>query len=314
MKNSRLQAHAFTLVEMIVAGAITGILSAGVMIYSSSAIRMVTRNLATNHSHESARGSLERLFSEVHNSASRFQLINFNGITYTDVAAVASSDKDAYTQQYVSNRANGVRFMRLAAGPCKITGNGSASTVAATDTTLELDVTGGTYTPSVGDKLQIPLISHEFNIIAPAPVKTSGNKWKVTLSSAIGFSILTASGTTTSGLTLTNPISSGYFYQRCGYTVVNNQLRFHPNLTDPPYPATAAANDVPVVIKSNITSPKPFGLLFPTSTSTLTDATNLRVSLEAYDLAYSARLYQNATTTLQVTIPSRNQPPVVSGN
>ncbi len=314
MKIASSQARAFTLVEMIVAGAITAILSTGVMLYMSSALRMVARNLATNHSHESARGSMERFFSEVHSSASRFQLISFNGTSYSDVAAVVSSDKDAYSQQYVSNRANGVRFMRLAAGPCKIVGNGTTSAVASTDTTLELDLRTGPYTPAVGDKLQIPLIAHEFDLISPPPVRTSGNIWKVNLSSAIGFSLITVPGTTTSGLDLTNPITNGYFYQRVAYTVWNNELRFHPNLTAPPYPRAAVATDVPVVVRRSITSPKPFGLLFPTAFSTLTDAANLRVSLESYDMAYSARLFQNATTTLQVVVPSRNQPPILSGN
>lgn len=298
----------------MVAGACFAILSVGVMIYTSSALRMASRNLATNHSHETARGSLERLLSEVHKSASRFQLINFDGVTYTEVTATVSSDRDAYTQQYISARANGVRFMQMASGPCKLTGNGHSSTIASTDTTLEFDFSGGTYTPSVGDKLQIPLITREFDITTPAPVRTSGGRWQVTLSSAIGFSLITASGITATGLNLTNPIAIGIFYQRVGYTVLNNQLRFHPHLTDPPYPATVAVDDVPVVIRGNVTSPKPFGLLFPAASGSMTDSTNLRVSLEAYDMHYSARLFVNGTTTVQAVIPSRNQPPILSGN
>jgi Tfp pilus assembly protein PilE len=314
MNSTKRYTSGFTLAEMIVAGAVAVLLSVGIMNYSSSTLRLVARNMATNHSHETARGSLERLLSEVHTSASRFQLISFDGTTYTDVAAVVSSDKDLYSQQYVSNRANGVRFLRLGGGPVKLTGNGTTSAIAATDTTLEFDFTGSTYTPSVGDKLQIPLISHEYDITTPAPVKTTGNRWKITLSSAVGFSFITATGTTTSGISWANPVTVGYFYQRVGYTVLNNQLRYHPYLTDPPYPATPAFNDVAVVVRDNVTSPKPFGLLFPTSTSTVTDGTNLRISLESYDTKYSARLFQNATTTLQSIIPSRNQPPILSSN
>lgn len=314
MKNARIRTAAFTLVETMIASAVFSVLSAGIMIYTSSALHMASRNLATNHSHETARGSLERLLSEVHKSATRFQLISFDGVTYRDVAATVSGDQDAYTQQYVSGRANGVRFMCQAGGPCKLTGNGNSSTIASTDTTLEFDFTGSSYTPSVGDKVQIPLIAREFDIIAPAPWRTSGGKWAVTLSSAVGYSILTTSGTTTTGLTLTNPVAIGVFYQRVGYTVLNNQLRFHPHLTNPPYPATVATNDVPLVVRRNVTSPKPFGLLFPSSTSTITDSCNLRVSLESYDTQYSARLFTNGTTTLQAVIPSRNQPPILSSN
>lgn len=314
MQTSSTRTKAFTLVELMVASAMFAIFSVGVMAYASSALRMAARNLATNHSHEAARGSLERLLSEGHKSASRFQLITFNGTTYTDVDETVSGDRDAYTQQYVSARANGVRFMRLAGGPYKLTGNGTCSTIATTDTTLEFDFGGSGYTPRVGDKLQIPLLTREFDIVAPAPTHTSGGRWMVTLSSAVGYSIITSSGTTNSGLDLTDPVIVGLFFQRVGYTVLNNQLRFHPHLTGPPYPATVAADDVPTVIARNVTSPKPFGLLFPAASGSLSDATNLRVSLESYDTQYSARLFLNGTTTLQAVIPSRNQPPILGSN
>ena len=314
MQTSSIRTKAFTLVELMVASATFAIFSVGVMTYASAAVRMAARNLATNHSHEAARGSLERLLSEVHKSASRFQLINFNGTSYTDVNETVSSDRDAYTQQYVSARANGVRFMRLAGGPYKLTGNGTSSTIATTDTTLEFDFNGSSYTPRVGDKVQIPLLTREFDIVAPAPTHTSSGKWVVTLSSAVGFSIITNSGTTNSGVELTDPVIVGLFFQRVGYTVLNNQLRFHPHLTNPPYPATIASDDVPTVIRRNVTSPKPFGLLFPSASGSLSDATNLRVSLESYDTQYSARLFQNGTTTLQAVIPSRNQPSILGSN
>lgn len=314
MKISSIRAGAFTLVETMVAGSVFTILTAGLMIYTSSTVRMAARNLATNHSHETARGSLERLWAEVHKSASRFQLIDFNGTTYTDVTATVSTDQDAYTRQYASSRANGVRFMQMAGGPYKLTGTGASSTVTATDTTLEFDFSGGKYTPGVGDQLQIPLINRDFDIVAPAPVRTSGNKWKVNVGKAIGFSVITAPGVTTSGLNVANPIAVAVFYKRVGYTVRNNQLRFHPRLTNPPYPAAVAATDVPVVIRGNVTSPKPFSLLFPAGAGALSDAANLRVSLEAYDGQYGERHFRNGTTTVQAVIPSRSQPPILSGN
>ena len=109
----------FTVAEMIVAAAVAVIiLSIGIMSYSASTLRMVARNVATNHSHETARGALERHAGRGPlSSASRFQLINFDGTTYTDVTATVTSDLDLYSQQYVSNRANGVRFLRLGGGP-----------------------------------------------------------------------------------------------------------------------------------------------------------------------------------------------------
>jgi len=313
MKIARHPTAAFTVAELLIASAVAVILSVGVMAFLSTTMRMVARNMATNHSHDTARAALQKVFAQIHQSASRFQLVSFDGTTYTDVTATVTTDQDPYSQQYISNRANGVRFMILVGGPCKMTGNGTTTTVASTDTTLEFDFSGNTYVPRVGDVLQIPLTAGQFNIVAPAPVNTSGSKWKVTLGNAVGASLITVTGTTPSGQSWTNPITTGSFYRRVAYTVLGNQLRFHPNLTVPPYPATAATLDVPVLVRTNVSSPKPFGLLFPTSTSTLTDSSNLRVSLEAYDLQFGAQVYQNGTTTLQAVVPSRNQPPTLSG-
>jgi hypothetical protein len=69
-----------------------------------------------------------------------------------------------------------------------------------------------------------------------------------------------------------------------------------------------------VVIRRNVTSPKPFGLLFASASGSISDATNLRVSLESYDTQYSSDLFTNGTTTVQAVIPSRNQPPILSTN
>ena len=59
MKIARKGIAAFTLVEMVVAAAVSVILSMGLLLYSFSALRMTARNFSTNHSHETARGSLE---------------------------------------------------------------------------------------------------------------------------------------------------------------------------------------------------------------------------------------------------------------
>lgn len=311
MKIPRKGTAAFTLAEMTVAAAVSIVLSLGILLYSSSALRMTARNLSTNHSHETARGALERLLSQVHNSAGRFQLVNYDGTTYSDFAATVSSDQDAYSQQYVSGRANGVRFMVMAGGPFKLTGNGTDTTgaIAATDTTLQFEFGTSSYVPVVGDKVQIPLLSREFDITA---LSHSGTKWTATISTAIGSSLITQTGTTPTGQAWTNPTTTGIFYHRVAYTVWNNQLRYHPNFPSLPYPTTAT--DTVVLVKKNVTSPKPFGLLFPTAAATITDALNLRVSLESYDLDYSARLFMNGATTLQAIIPSRNQPPILSSN
>jgi hypothetical protein len=54
-----------------------------------------------------------------------------------------------------------------------------------------------------------------------------------------------------------------------------------------------------IAIRSGITSPTPFGLLFPS----VNNYPSLRVSLEAYDPDYTSRKFTNATATLQTIIP-----------
>ncbi len=93
--------------------------------------------------------------------------------------------------------------------------------------------------------------------------------------------------------------------------MLNNQLRFHPNFTDPTssYPCSswnAASTDVPVVIRYNVASIAPFSLVASGTGASTTGLYNLRISLVAYDLNYSARTYQNGSTTLLTIIPPRS--------
>jgi len=268
--------------------------------------------------------------SDLRSSASQFTLFNVSvsgtTTTYTDVTPTFTSSSDTdlfYTpgQNYLinDNRANGVRYLRQAGtGPYQLTGDGvtDSGTIAATSTTLEFDFKNSGYIPSIGDKLQIPLIyTGEYDVIA-TPTQVSGTKYKVTISQATGYILYTGTTTTNTGITYnsSNPANTaGYFYQRLAYTVYNNQLRYHPNFTDPSsggtlltYPATwtAAASDVPVVVRNNVLSVAPFSLL-TSGTSVATNGQYLRVSLVAYDLNYSARTFSNGTTTIQAIIPPR---------
>ncbi len=311
MRTWRNLSAGYTLVELMVATALGSLLLAGLVLFSSTALRLISRNFATNHGHDAARGSFERMVADLHNAASTLSLVSFDGTTYSDVSATVSADQDPYTGQYLSTRANGVKFLKFAGGPYKLIGDaGGLSPISPVTTTVKFEfgplVNGKLpYVPAVGDKLQLPLISREFDITAvPTPPTAGITQGTVTLSIATGFTLYT-SGTTPAGVV--NPITTGYFYKHYGYTVWGNQLRYH--ATYPP----AASTDT-VMVRNNVTSPKPFSLLFLSSTSALSDNLNLRVSLEAYDLYYGARFFQNGTTTIQAVIPSRTQPPPLTTN
>src|SRR4051794_29826289 len=112
-KFSHSAARAFTLVELLTATALGYVLALGLIMYASFATRLIARNSATNHSHDTVRGSTERMMADLHDAASTFRLVDFDGTTYSDASPAVTSDLDPYTGQYLSGRSNGVRFFRV---------------------------------------------------------------------------------------------------------------------------------------------------------------------------------------------------------
>lgn len=303
--------------------------TAGILTYFSSTVRLIARNMAVNHGHDAVRTSMQRLYADLHEAASQYTLVDYNASTntYSDVTPVITTGTDPYSgNQLVSTHALGVRYMRFGGGPFTILGDGSGnSPIVSTGTMLKFDFTinhsqtnlsssAGYFTPKIGDKIQIPLlsgVSGEYDVLSVTMTAPTGGGTTVTgvvgISPPLGYTIYTT-GTTPAGVV--NPVTTGYFYQRVGYTVYKNQLRFHSYLPKPPY-TPRTGDPAPIVVRNNITSPRPFALLFPSSTSAV-DLTNLRVSLEAYDLSYSSKVYGNGTTTLQAIVPSLNNPLLTS--
>ena len=288
--------RAFTLVEMLIATAIFSIISIALIAFGSTSVRLIARNLATNHSHETMRISDLALLNDLHDAASPFRLVDFNGTTYSDVTATATTDQDSLTQQFISTRANGVRYRVQAGGPYRFRADAKS-----TDTQLKFDFgVGGKlpYVPQVGDKIVIPLVSREFDISAVPLMPTTGSTaGTVTISDTdgIGFTI----DATTPG-----NVTTAYFYREVAYTVYGGQLRYHANYT-------GAAKSSFTVVRDKVTSLKPFALLHPSS-SVGTDGMSVRISLEFYDSAYSARRFNSGTVTLQATVPPRWRPTPVS--
>ncbi|MDQ3565797.1 MAG: hypothetical protein M3436_17395, partial [Pseudomonadota bacterium] len=164
------------------------------------------------------------------------------------------------------------------------------------------------FLPRVGDKIFMPLISMQYDVVSvPVPPTSGSTTGTVTITQSVndGYTAVPRVG-----FTLTtdpvNIITTAYFFRRSAYVVWNGELRLHSSFFG------AQINEF-TVIRGNVTSARPFSLLFPVGAIS-TDALKLRVSLEAYDSQYSARLFGNATTTLQTTIPPRNQPTLLSNN
>jgi prepilin-type N-terminal cleavage/methylation domain-containing protein len=353
MRKNHKRRSGFTLVEMMISLAVFSMLMLGLLYYTTMISHMIARNMTVNHSHDTNRVMIERAWNDLHVSATNFVLVSFDGANYTDVSPTYSggSDTDFYfyspTPYLINdNRANGVRFMVPMGAPYQITGDGNGNnTVAATSTSVQLNILAGGYIPVVGDKIQIPIVNQTFDIITPAPASTGtglngGTNYKINLGlitgagsssttnsvqigSAVyyvpaGTSVTTASGQTWPVPPATTVISTASLFHRVAYTVYNNQFRYHPNFTPPTqgYPATAwtaTAADLNsvVVVRGNVTSPLPFGLLAPNSSGSANQAF-LRISMESYDLAYSKTAFVDGTTTLQTTVPPMTQPPPIA--
>lgn len=272
----------FTLVEMLVTVSLLSVVTGGLFTFAYMSSRMISRNLATNHSHEATRISSLSMLNELKGAASAFRLINAD--TYEDIVVNRGKDMDDLTGEVISTRSNGVRFRRLLGGPFRLSADATAQS-----TKLTFDF--GALQPAAGDKLVIPLIGHEFDIVA-----TSGST--VTLNEVLGYTLKTASPN----------FVTGYVYRRAAFTVAGNELRYHDNFN-------GTSKGSYSVVRTGITSPSPFSLLFPTDKYSTSDNLSLRVSMEFTDLDYSARKFASGTTTLHTVYSPRTQPtPVSSAN
>jgi prepilin-type N-terminal cleavage/methylation domain-containing protein len=287
----------FTLAEMLVAAAVGAVVSLGLVSFSWVSARLSARNLAFNHGTAALTGTANRLTKDLQGSGSIFTLVDFNGTGYTDSTVSMSSDVDPLSGQYLSTRSNAVRFWKTASDPVKLN-------VSTTPTTIDLSfnfgpLVGGQlpYTPAVNDKLWFPLLDQEFQIIsvvtAPTTSSTTGVV-RIHNSAGVGYTLSTTSPNVTTAI----------FFHQVAYSVYNNTLRYHPNFSNSPASCNVACN--------NITSPKPFAVLYATSSASASPRTDLRISFEAYDLDYSSFKFPNGAATLQSTISVRDQPPFVS--
>lgn len=294
---NRPSSAAFALPELLVSMLVVSGVSLGLLSFSQTAVRLIARNLATNHSHDSARISGLQILKDCHEAASPFRLFDFDGTTYTDITPTATTHQELLSQRFVSTRANGVRFRKLAGGPYRMTAN---TTPSSTTLTFDFAVGGALpYVPQVGDKLVLPLISREYAITAVPVVPTMANKIgtvQINDTTGIGFTI---------NATTTGNITTACFYRAVAFSVWQGQLRYHQNFT-------GSNRGVFKPVRDRITSPRPFAVLFPT-TGSAEDSLALRISLETYDPDYTNRRFANGTTTLQTIIPPLVVPTPVSG-
>jgi type II secretory pathway pseudopilin PulG len=282
LKQSR--AAAFSLPELLVGMGIAGVISAGIVSFLFVSSRLAARNLAVNHSHLTVRQANQRLGAELHEACSGFRLFDCTtSTTFTDVTAVPTSDTDSATGEILSTSAGGVRFRAPAGGPYRLGAN--AASDAKTLTFTMAGAPDPSYVPEVGDKIYIPLIRKELDITGViAPPSEGVPTFTVTTAQAIGYAFSRTE----------ESVTAAYFLRKVGFSVFNNELRFHKRFP-------GESSDI-VVVCGGVTSPKPFALLCPGGTP---DDLAVRVSLEAHDRDYTNRKFQGGTVTLQSTYSPR---------
>jgi hypothetical protein len=294
MKRTHVQA--FTFVELLVASAVFSAVTMALVFFSQASLQLASRNLATNHSHDSARITELKLLKTLHEAASPLRLFNFDGTNYTDVDPPATSDREVLAGKYVSTRANGVRFRVLAGGPYRLAAD---TTPSSTSLLFDFGVGGQLpYTPQVGDKIKMPVISREFAITGITTPPTGSNTQGRIVVNAVGGIGFTINATAPGNMT------TAYFYRSVAYSVWNGSLRYHPNFT-------GTNRSTTIEVRDRITSPLPFAFLM-NSASNQAENMALRVSLETYDPNYGNRRYQSGTSTLQTIIPPLTIPTPVA--
>ena len=289
---------AFTLVELLVATTISAGVGIGLVSFTLASTTLAARNLAYNHGHSTLLTANIRLLKELQNSGSIFTLMDFNGTTYTGATVTVTTDQDPLTGGYLSSRSNAVRFWRNVAGPKQLTASTTPTTTNLTFDFGPLDDGQLPYIPAVNDKLWFPLIRSEFKITAVVTAPTTSNTTGVVTihqTGGVGYTLSTTSPN----------ITTAFFFRQAAFTVYGNQLRY-----DPAFNGSTSTS--PWVTCSNVTSPKPFSVLYRTNTSGTSERVDLRLSLEAYDLDYSNLKFPNGAGTLQTVISLRDQPPLIS--
>ncbi|MES2571487.1 MAG: prepilin-type N-terminal cleavage/methylation domain-containing protein [Verrucomicrobiota bacterium] len=270
--------NGFTLAEVMIATAAFALAIIGLLQFISLGMQMISRNFATNHSHNDTRLAALRLFNDLHNSGSQFTLVNVTGTTYTDVVSTPANPTvvDTLTGLNMSQTTNGVRFYKLLAGPCKLT-----STPTAASTVLDFDVPVTFGGLDSNDRLFIPVLGENFTITSVIPARTSTQTLsrKVTLDRKINYNFVAPSAT---------QITTGYFYRPVAYTVMGAQLRFHPYFQ-------GTQKNVFLPIYYNISSPTPFSMLN-------NDPKKLRISLEANDVKLDKLKLRSGATTYRTVI------------
>lgn len=265
----KLQRGGFTLIEMLIATALTGMLGGIIYLILQTGVVLFAKNTAINSAHQQARIAVMQIETDIHSAVSLTQLVdeNRNAVSGTGPAA-------------------GISFQQFAAGPFKLT---EAATAGATQ--LKMDF--GTYVPKANQRLILP-DSVEVDITADCP--GTGSRL-VNISPALTTGIKTQydlnsdGDTTDSGDQVT---VLGVITDRTYYVVQSGELRYYGRRSSGSYN----------VMATNITSATPFST--PTTASgTPYSRFVSAINLSTADPTANARGFRSANMFLNAEVPLR---------
>lgn len=219
---------AYTLVETLVATGVFALAGGLVFALSTTSLGLFSRNMAVNGSHEKGRTAVDRISRDIRACIA--------------IPALLKADLTLHTG---SESAAGIGLL-LPAGPSP----GSTFQVSANAAAAQnvIQITTGSFTPTVGMRLLVPSHQLEANITAVAPSGTAG-RVNLTLAAPIPYVV-----TVTSGATTYNVVA--LFANRSAYVTVFppnslvGEIRFFKNVANAQY----------TVVASDVTSLAPFNL------------------------------------------------------
>jgi hypothetical protein len=247
---------AFSLPELLVTSSLITVIGGLVFLSLNAGVRLFGKNVAVNLPYQASRAAFDVLSRDVHASPAVPRLI--------DPSLVEVSG---------SGPAAGVALRRFVGGPCVV-----ASDTAATATLVEIKRSVG-FTPQAGDLLTLPAFRIERTIVS---VSDLGSTWQVAIDAGLGAALNDTA----------NCNFVAFFTRRIGYVVVGNELRRHPDLSQP---------GTFHVVSRGITNQTPFSF---------SASRYLSVALTANDPGSSARGWKGVDANLTFSIACRATTPL----
>ena len=230
---------AFTLLEMMIAMTLSGVLAGIIYLVAGESLASFARNISINRSYTDARMTLDRIAQMVATAGHTPILVDTNGAATT------------------ASPAAGIRFYRAnTQSTYKVTAGSTGPTSA--NNTITIQLAAGQTAPIARDVVTIPTLGYQ-GIVSSVSGST------LTMSDTI---VTDCSPAPTANVDFTNPQLYVQTFTQVAYIVVGNQLRYYPQ-------AKSVAVDTAAVFNNTASYQVLVNLVSAANTSAGTAATPL---------------------------------------